>query len=155
LKKIIDLEELSIADKDENNWTGLTWAIVNGYREIVKLILQNSVKLSEHTINILHANAGEKKNPDEPNDSMFDAPLEDVFKKPINPMHFGKYEPLHWAAYKGNLIISSLLLKHGENPLAIDMYGNTALHQAAASNNYQVSISLNNNPCSYFCYLWD
>ena len=62
----------------------------------------------------------------------------DVFKKPLNPANSGKYGPLHWSAYKGNVLISSILIKAGYKPIDIDNYGNTALHQAAASNNFNL-----------------
>ena len=62
----------------------------------------------------------------------------DVFKKPLNPANFGKYNPLHWSAYKGNVLITSILIKAGYKPIDIDNYGNTALHQAAASNNFDL-----------------
>lgn len=64
--------------------------------------------------------------------------LSDVFKKPLNPANFGKYNPLHWSAYKGNVLITSILIKAGYKPIDIDNYGNTALHQAAASNNFDL-----------------
>ena len=132
-------------DKDDSGWIGLTWAIVNGFKEVVKLILLHSVKLSSKTVEILNQAKEKMEIKDEgPNDTIFEQPLADVFKKPINPITFGKYSSLHWAAYKGNTIISSLLIKNGEQKpivmaLEIDMYGNTALHQAAASNNYDVT----------------
>jgi hypothetical protein len=64
--------------------------------------------------------------------------LEDVFKKPLNPSNYGKYNPLHWSAYKGNILITSILIKADYMPIEIDNYGNTALHQAAASNNLEL-----------------
>ena len=45
----------------------------------------------------------------------------------------GKYTPLHWASYKGHYKIVWILLKEKMSPLEIDMHGNTAVHQAAAS----------------------
>lgn len=133
-----------MGEKDDNGWLGITWAIIEGHKEIVKIILEHTIKYSTKTMEILNdQDHVEKKN--EPNDTLFDIPLQDVFKKPINPITFGKYTSLHWAAYKGNRIISSLLLKNGEKrpvdmTLEIDMYGNTALHQAAASNNLDVNL---------------
>ncbi len=58
--------------------------------------------------------------------------------KPLNPANYGKYNPLHWSAYKGNILITSILIKAGYKPIDIDNYGNTALHQAAASNNFEL-----------------
>jgi len=51
---------------------------------------------------------------------------------------FGRYTPLHWASYKGHLQMVWLLLKLGMSPLDIDMYGNSSVHQAAASGNLAV-----------------
>jgi len=146
LKKIIKLEELNINEKDDSGWVGMTWAIVNGHKDIVKIILHSRVKLGGTKImEILNADKKEEKQ-DIANDTLFETPLQDIFKKPINPLTFGKYSPLHWAAYKGNCIISSLLFKNSdkkpvEMSLDIDMLGNTALHQAAASNNFDVNYS--------------
>lgn len=50
----------------------------------------------------------------------------------------GKYTPLHWASYKGFYKVVWILLKFGMSPLEIDMYGNTSVHQAAASGNIEV-----------------
>lgn len=60
--------------------------------------------------------------------------LNDLFKKPLDKST-NQYTAIHWAAYKARIIITSLLIKDNYNPLAEDMYGNNALHQAAASNN--------------------
>ena len=45
---------------------------------------------------------------------------------------------MHWASYKGFYKIVWILLKKGMSPLDIDMYGNSAVHQAAASGNMTV-----------------
>ena len=50
----------------------------------------------------------------------------------------GKYTPLHWASYKGHYNLVCKFLKREMNPLDIDMYGNTAVHQAAAAGNFDV-----------------
>lgn len=50
----------------------------------------------------------------------------------------GRYSPLHWASYKGFYKVVWLLLKAGISPLDIDQYGNTSLHQAAASGDIAV-----------------
>mmetsp|Transcript_42036 Transcript_42036/g.64406 ORF Transcript_42036/g.64406 Transcript_42036/m.64406 type:complete len:234 (-) Transcript_42036:788-1489(-) len=62
----------------------------------------------------------------------------DPFVKPKDARKVGKYTPLHWASYKGFYKIVWLLLKVGISPLDIDMYGNTAVHQAAAAGNLKV-----------------
>ena len=51
---------------------------------------------------------------------------------------FGRYTPLHWASYKGHLQMVWLLLKLGMSPLDIDMYGNTAVHQASAAGHIKI-----------------
>jgi len=45
---------------------------------------------------------------------------------------------LHWASYQGHYKVVWLLIKAGLSPLAQDQYGNTAVHQAAASGNMEV-----------------
>ena len=62
----------------------------------------------------------------------------DPFIKPKDARKVGKYTPLHWASYKGFYKIVWILLKIGMSPLDIDMYGNSAVHQAAASGNLKV-----------------
>lgn len=62
----------------------------------------------------------------------------DPFVKPKDARKVGKYTPLHWASYKGHYKVVWILLKVGMSPLEIDMYGNTAVHQAAASGNLRV-----------------
>ena len=62
----------------------------------------------------------------------------DPFVKPLDAKKCGKYTPLHWASYKGFSKVVWLLLKAGVSPIDIDEYGNTAVHQAAASGNINV-----------------
>ncbi len=50
----------------------------------------------------------------------------------------GKYTPLSWASYKGHYKVVWILLKQNMSPLDIDMHGNTAVHQAAASGSKKV-----------------
>jgi ankyrin repeat protein len=45
---------------------------------------------------------------------------------------------LHWASYKGHYKVVWILLKEKMTPLDIDMHGNTAVHQAAASGKKKV-----------------
>lgn len=61
-----------------------------------------------------------------------------AFVKQPDPKKFGKYTPLHWASYKGFYKVVWLLLKMGMQPLDVDQYGNTAVHQAAASKDIEV-----------------
>ena len=127
---------LNINDRDENGWTGLMWAVVNNNIHIVKMLLEyleKNKKNESHNNSqiVIKAISNIEDQDDDYNEK---------FKKPENPTQIGKYNPLHWAAFKGNVIVSSLLLKAGFDPLEIDKYGNTALHQAAASNNEELFI---------------
>jgi len=60
------------------------------------------------------------------------------FMKPKIASEVGRYTPLHWASYKGWFRIVWMLLKEGMSPLDIDVFGNTAVHQAAASGSLPV-----------------
>jgi hypothetical protein len=62
----------------------------------------------------------------------------DPFVKPLDARKVGKYTPLHWASYKGYLNLVWYLLRIGVSPLMIDMYGNSSVHQAAASGTLEV-----------------
>lgn len=62
----------------------------------------------------------------------------DPFVKPKNAQKVGKYTPLAWASYKGYYKVVWILLKQNMSPLDIDMHGNTAVHQAAASGSKKV-----------------
>ena len=62
----------------------------------------------------------------------------DPFVKPKDAQKVGKYTPLHWASYKGHYKVVWLMLKEKMSPLDIDMHGNTAVHQAAASGSKKV-----------------
>lgn len=62
----------------------------------------------------------------------------DPFVKPKDAQKVGKYTPLHWASYKGHYKVVWILLKEKMSPLDIDMHGNTAVHQAAASGSKKV-----------------
>jgi hypothetical protein len=129
---------LDIDDKDENNWTGIIWAVVNNNVEVVKLLLEHIDKFKKNE-EALNANNTLKKSATQTTEEEGNN-FDEKFKKPENPTQKGKYNPLHWAAFKGNVVLSSLLLKAGFDPLEIDKYGNTALHQAAASNNEDLFI---------------
>jgi hypothetical protein len=122
------MEDLDINEMDDKEWSGMMYAVVGGFVDVVKLILEKEKTIiSKSLIN----NADLK-------DDYIDKDKYDLFVKPLNSMISGKYTPLHWAAYKGHVQISSILLRHGYNPLEIDKGGNTALHQAAASNSLRV-----------------
>lgn len=120
---------LNIDEVDDKKWSGLQWAVVNGHGAVVKIILKK-IKESKFSdsLAIDEEHVEDSKEHKKNN-------FEEIFKKPPNSNSNGKYNPLHWASYKGNVQIISLLIKHKFNPLDIDDVGNTALHQAAASNN--------------------
>ena len=123
---------LNIKEVDERGWDGLQWAVVNGHAEVVKILLEKYDDVKNESIN----EQMKQKLNDEISHNKND--FDEIFRKPPNPRDYGKYNPLHWAAYKGHSLITSILLKHSYNPLDIDNVGNTALHQAAASNNLEV-----------------
>lgn len=50
---------------------------------------------------------------------------------------FDKYTPLNFSAYDGKILITSILIKYGYKAIDFDNYGNTAPHQATASDNIQ------------------
>ena len=137
--KIID--EIEIDAEDDKKWTGLIWSVINNHAKVVRIILNKKLILkSETKLNLLNesqilkieAELKEKERDKDNNEFV------DIFKKPLNPANYGKYNPLHWSAYKGNVLITSMLLKGGYNPIDIDNYGNTAIHQAGASNNLEL-----------------
>lgn len=112
-----------------DNWNPLLWASCNGNLELVD-------KLMEY-----HAHNQYIKNKD--NDApeignQDDSEANDPFKKPKDARKVGKYTPLHWASYKGHYNLVCKFLKREMDPLDIDMYGNTAVHQAAAAGNFNV-----------------
>lgn len=145
LKKYMNDPMTDIEATDVNKWTPLIWGVVNNQIEVVRTILEKTHGVKEKTESIsdsqlLDENAAEEE--DKPKSKMQtivveEKSLEESFKKPANQRDC-KYNPLHWATYKGNTLLTSILLKNKFNPLEIDMYGNTALHQGAASNNSQL-----------------
>ncbi len=138
------MEECDIEWVDEKEWTGLIWAVINNHQDIVRLILGKAEKIKMEKAILLSENQAIKdekekeKAEEELKKEKDENDFSDVFKKPLNPANFGKYNPLHWSAYKGNVLITSILIKAGYKPIDIDNYGNTALHQAAASNNFDL-----------------
>ena len=128
LNKVIDDELLEILEPDDNKWTGLQWAVVNNHPEIVKILYQKQLEIEKKNAET------QKKEKAEQTISLQLNDFDEAFKKPLNPADNGKYTPLHWSAYKGLDVISSILLNMGCDPLAVDSYGNNALHQASAGN---------------------
>lgn len=111
-------------------WSPILWAACNGNENICRMLINrgacapymNQSKQLEGTME------SSNNNDEEPN----------AFIKQPDPKKFGKYTPLHWASYKGFYKVSWLLLKIGMSPLDVDQYGNTAVHQAAASKSIDV-----------------
>lgn len=120
-----DIEEEEIEnDKKENQRTDSNLNVNNNHNKNNKeLVIPDRVK----------SVFGIKKD-DSSTQASSEIDFDEIFKKPTS-IKDKKYTPLHWAAYKGNILLSSILLKYKYSPLEVDMYGNTALHQAAASNN--------------------
>ena len=115
---------------EKDNWNPLLWAACNGNEQIVRALIHVNahqpylIQKSEDS-----SDKKEEKGMDEKHDP---------FVKPKDPRKVGKYTPLHWASYKGYHKVVWILLKQGISPLEIDMYGNTAVHQAAAAGNLKV-----------------
>jgi hypothetical protein len=117
-------------------WNPLLWAACNGNEAVVRILIKHGgcdQYLSSKDKQQNEASSGEE-------DKMDEEDLEnyDPFIKPKDARKVGKYTPLHWASYKGFYKIVWILLKIGMSPLDIDMYGNSAVHQAAASGNLKV-----------------
>lgn len=110
------------AEKD--GWTPLLWAACNGDEDIVRLLIKHNA----HSVYIHKQQDMEMQEKNTGNDDEHNDP----FVKPKDASKVGKYTPLHWASYKGHLKVVWLLLKAGMSPTEIDMYGNTAIHQAAS-----------------------
>ena len=133
VKKFINHELLDILDLDSGGWTSLQWAVVNNHAEIVKILYKKfEIEKNKQKENSSKMDTSE----DNKKKALLNSNFDSAFEKPLNPADSGKYTPLHWSAYKGLNLISSILLKMGCDPLEVDNYGDNALHQAAAGNNY-------------------
>lgn len=124
IKKVLNSE--LVKEVDDSKWTGLLWAVINDFREAVKIIYKKQKEVEEEESKV--------KKVEDTSSAKHISEIDEAFKKPLNPADNGKYTPLHWSAYKGLDVISSILLNMNCNPLEVDSYGNNALHQAAASN---------------------
>lgn len=113
---------------EHDGWSPILWAACNGNEDIVRKLIQKGACAPYMNQNKQPEGAAEKLDGDEDN----------AFVKQPDPKKFGKYTPLHWASYKGFYKVVWLLLKIGMSPLDVDQYGNTAVHQAAASKNIEV-----------------
>ncbi len=77
--------------KSKDKWTPLIWASVNGYEDIVRLLIQNNA--CEPILQKVAQNERESSSTDAPED----------FKKPQVAALAGNYTPLHWASYNAKL----------------------------------------------------
>jgi len=111
-------KEIKVDYEDDEKWTPLSWACCNGNEKLAGILLK------EHGAGAMYM----QRNEEEEVESNLDP-----FKKPKIAAEVGRYTPLHWSSYKGHFRIVWMLLKEGLSPLDIDVFGNTAVHQAAAS----------------------
>lgn len=116
-------KEINASYESEDKWTPLSWVCCNGNDKLAHILLR------EHGAASMYIKDKEEKEEEEDTDP---------FKKPEDAKEVGRYTPLHWASYKGHFRIVWLLLKEGLSPLDIDVFGNTAVHQAAASGSLPV-----------------
>ena len=115
---------------EHDGWSPILWAACNGNEDIVRmLIAKNACAPYMNQNKQLQEGAGENNQ---------DGEEHNPFVKQPDPKKFGKYTPLHWASYKGFYKVTWLLLKVGMSPLDVEQYGNTAVHQAAASKSIDV-----------------
>lgn len=118
---------------EAEGWNAVLWAACNGNDELIRIFHRRGA-LSDY---IGEPQRGSEQNEEEELIAEDDERY-NPFVKPLDARKVGKYTPLHWASYKGHLNIVWLLLKIGISPLRIDMYGNSSVHQAAASGNLDV-----------------
>jgi ankyrin repeat protein len=116
---------------EKDGWNPLLWAACNGNEEIVRILLARNA----HLPYLPKQKDSQQEVAQESTEAEED---HDPFQKPKDARKEGKYTPLHWASYKGYFKLVWVLLKIGISPLEIDMYGNTCVHQAAASGNLKI-----------------
>jgi ankyrin repeat protein len=124
----LEMSASPIFKKDD--WSPLLWASCNGNEAIVRALLKHNAH-SEY----VHKAEDDAQAEGDKNEESKKA---DPFGKIPDAKKIGKYTPLHWASYKGHYKVVWLLLKAGLSPLDQDIYGNTSIHQAAASGNLDV-----------------
>lgn len=117
-------KEINASYEDDEKWTPLAWTCTNGNEKLTHMLLK------DHGAANMYIREKEDKEEDETS--------KDPFEKPKIASEVGRYTPLHWASYKGHFRIVWMLLKEGLSPLDIDVFGNTAVHQAAASGRFIV-----------------
>lgn len=115
---------------EKDNWTPLLWAACNGNEELVEILLKVGagapyLPKEEDAADTLGLGGNEEGD-------------HDPFVKPPDARKQGRYTPLHWSSYKGHYELVCKFLRAGMSPLDIDMYGNTAVHQAAAAGHLSI-----------------
>jgi len=118
----------------KEGWNSVLWAACNGNEELIHLLYRRKA-LTDY---IGEPQRGEELPATEDEKAEEGDDRSNPFQKPLDARKVGRYTPLHWASYKGHLKIVWFLLKIGISPLRIDMYGNSSVHQAAASGNLDV-----------------
>jgi hypothetical protein len=94
---------------DKKHWTALMWAAAQGHEEIVRVLLDNNAGASYKTV-----------------------------EEDAEGNVTGRYNPLHWAAFNGHLRVVWLLLNKGFSAEDLDIFGNTAVHQAAGGGRLKI-----------------
>ena len=125
---------------EKDGWNPLLWAANNGNEEIVRLLIKHNA-CAPYLNQTSDSGPGEGDKSAAAKASQNAAVGEeeyDPFVKPKDAQKVGKYTPLSWASYKGYYKVVWILLKQNMSPLDIDMHGNTAVHQAAASGSKKV-----------------
>lgn len=117
---------------ERDGWNAVLWAACNGNEELIRIFHRRGA-LSEYIGETQRGSDQEEEEQIAEDDERYNP-----FVKPLDARKVGKYTPLHWASYKGHLNIVWFLLRIGVSPLRIDMYGNSSVHQAAASGNVNV-----------------
>ena len=126
---------------EKDGWNPLLWAANNGNEEIVRLLIKHNAcaPYLNTTVDQGPADGGDKSGVTKAPSSVVVGEEEyDPFVKPKDAQKVGKYTPLSWASYKGHYKVVWILLKQAMSPLDIDMHGNNAVHQAAASGSKKV-----------------
>ena len=138
------LNKQAVATYEKDGWNPLLWAACNGNEEIVRLLIKQSAQGPYvNSSSSGGGGGGDESTYMSQQQKMGGGPAAgdegyDPFVKPEDPQKTGKYTPMHWASYKGHYKVVWLLLKANLQPSAIDMHGNTSVHQAAANAQMEV-----------------
>jgi hypothetical protein len=122
---------------EKDGWNPLLWAANNGNEDIVRILIKHNAcapYLNQSASDADGGVGGDKHMAA----AVVGEEEYDPFVKPKDAQKVGKYTPLSWASYKGFYKVVWILLKQNMSPLDIDMHGNTAVHQAAASGSKKV-----------------